>query len=97
MENIKFNEWIKRFGNKTQNKIVSIVNNNLQEYNTMCKQEGMDDCVLSLDCLEVSEMLMLGNYSNEYYCIKYIDTDDRVLTIISINIFNKNVKNILTN
>ena len=97
MESIKFNEWIKRFEKKTQNEILSIVNDKLQEYNTMCKQDGMGDCILSLDCLEVIEILMLGSYNNEYYCIKYVDTDDRILTIISINIFNKNVKNVLTN
>lgn len=96
-ENIKFNEWIKRFEKETQNEILSIVNSNLQEYNTMCKREGINDCILSLECLEVSEILMLGIFNSEYYCIKYVDTDDRILTIISINIFNKNVKNVLTN
>lgn len=96
-ENIKFNEWIKRFEKETQNEILSIVNSNLQEYNTMCKREGINDCILNLECLEVSEILMLGIFNSEYYCIKYVDTDDRILTIISINIFDKNVKNVLTN
>lgn len=97
MESIKFNDWLKNFKSETQKEILNIVEDNLQEYNTMCKQEGMDDCILNLDCLEVSEMLMLGSYNNEYYCIKYVDTDDRILSIIAINIFDENVKNILTN
>ena len=97
MENVKFKEWIKEFKEDTQKNILNIVNDNLQEYNIMCKHEGIEECKLSLNELEVSEMFVLGIYSSDYYCIKYVDSCDRILVIISINIFNENVKNVLTN
>ena len=95
MERMKYNEFIMKFGYEEVMKIEEIVENDLFTYNSECLNEEMEDCLIEKEDLIVEEMVVLGHYSIEYFVIKYIDADDKVLCIISKNIFNNEITQIL--
>lgn len=73
-----------------------IVEKALEEYNEFCFNNGMKECIICMENLWVEEFQHSHIAMKEFYTIFFEDVlDNKVVAIISIDLFNNKCERIL--